>query len=54
MAIQNRTFKTPSYIPLNQPMSQAQVDFFEADILLHGNPVTVHGASFSTAFPRMP
>jgi len=48
------------YIPLNQPMSQAQVDFFEADILLHGNPVRVFvftmalchsDAIFCMAFP---
>ena len=27
------------FIPLQQPMSQAQVDFFEVDIILHGQPV---------------
>ena len=26
------------FIPLQQPMSQAQVDFFEVDIILHGQP----------------
>ena len=48
------------FIPLLQPMSQAQVDFFEADIWLHGQTVRVFvftmalcysDAIFCMAFP---